>query len=619
VSSLDINAGSITVDAGSKIDVTGGGYAGGYQPGNASPNGRTLGNTTVGGSYNRTGGSYGGYGGISSMASSVPNAIYGDFANPNDVGSGGGSGSDWGGSGSLYWGGNGGGLARIKAAGITVNGSIVADGGGSAYGAGGSGGGIRIEATSIAGTGVITANGGGNSTLSSYINGGGGGGRIALYYDTMTLPSVNVKTFGGTSGGGTPYYGSAGTVYLWSNSLTSGQLIFNANNVVTTGEGSSKLPFVGKGTVLSAAIDSLTATGSPWLSGSLKGLKFKPDTTKAAVFTVIENTANTLFIDPAEGDIVAATPIGGAYVGSRTLDNMTITVKDGAKLMTVDEHSFNGELVVDGGTVTIGNAAVINAGALTVKNGGVLTHAYANATDTYRLDFNVAGGVSIDSTSKIDVSGRGYLGGYQSGNSSPNGRTLGNTTAGGSYNRAGGSYGGYGGISNMAGSVSNAIYGDFANPEDVGSGGSSGSDWSGASSPYWGGNGGGLVRIKSGGDVTIYGQILASGGGSIYGSGGSGGGIMIEAAGAVSGGGYLYARGGAVSANSTGGGGGGRMAVYYGLQTTAPTFQTPPDLSSPVPPAPPPVPTLTWDASGGTSSGGSAYYGGAGTLYQQAK
>ncbi len=56
-----------------------------------------------------------------------------------------------------------------------------------------------------------------------------------------------------------------------------------------------------------------------------------------------------------------------------------------------------------------------------VINGGVLTHTANTTTQTHKLDLTVAEQVIVDATSKIDVSGKGYL----------PGRTTGNTTEGG--------------------------------------------------------------------------------------------------------------------------------------------------------------------------------------------
>jgi len=74
------------------------------------------------------------------------------------------------------------------------------------------------------------------------------------------------------------------------------------------------------------------------------------------------------------------------------------------------------------------------------------------------LRLTVAGEVLVDASSKIDVSGRGYLGNY----------TLGNTTTGGATGTSGGSYGGLG---CSDGGSANAVYGDHRDPNELGSGG----------------------------------------------------------------------------------------------------------------------------------------------------
>ena len=96
--------------------------------------------------------------------------------------------------------------------------------------------------------------------------------------------------------------------------------------------------------------------------------------------------------------------------------------------------------------------------SLQLINGAVLTHSANTATETHKLDLTVTGEVVVDSTSRIDVGGKGYL----------PGRTAGNTAAGGATGRAGGSYGGSG---LQAGSPTNVVYGSYALPDDSGSGG----------------------------------------------------------------------------------------------------------------------------------------------------
>src|ERR1051325_1401545 len=184
----------------SRIDVSTRGYLGARSGSNGNNEGRTLGNAS--GSTLRFGGSYGGPGwGIISGAA---NSVYGDFRNPNELGRGGGSDS-----GSA---GNGGGLVRLKANSLSVNGSIVADGGEGAGDttAGGSGGGIKIDVTALTGAGTIHANGGeGDDQLDNA--GGGGGGRIAILYTTNNAFDFSkLQAVGGRSVG----RAAPGTIFL---------------------------------------------------------------------------------------------------------------------------------------------------------------------------------------------------------------------------------------------------------------------------------------------------------------------------------------------------------------------------------------------------------------------
>jgi hypothetical protein len=202
--SLDLTViGSLLIDAGGSIDVSARGYLGGNRPGNSGNRyGKTLGN--VDGSYYRSGGGYGGLGG--KLGVDARNDIYGDPLEPDELGSGGG------GRAGYNQGGDGGGLIRISASTIQLNGSIKADGGdgtdGTYYAGGGSGGGIRIHAGSLIGDGSIGAGGGdGGGNFGC----GGGGGRIAVYYsNTLSLPPANITATGGS--GAEP--GHDGTVFF---------------------------------------------------------------------------------------------------------------------------------------------------------------------------------------------------------------------------------------------------------------------------------------------------------------------------------------------------------------------------------------------------------------------
>jgi len=351
------------------------------------------------------------------------------------------------------------------------------------------------------------------------------------------------------SGGSTARSGGAGTVYLKSSADGTDRLVVD-NRGIDAGEDSTELPWIGKGVITDLTADTLTASGANWQPGSLKGMRFVPDVTQSRYFTVIDNGATTLRIDPSEGDLTQVAARGSNYAGTYILTGMTVTGK--ARLKSYDPFIIRDDLVVDGATFA---TTSVGAGRLTVKNGGMLTQPRTTTTKAYSLELNV-NNIYVEALSKIDVSGRGYLGGYSGGNNTSIGRTNLNTNSGGSNGGSGGSYGGSGGW--YSGAV-NSVYGDPVNPNEVGSGG--GTEYS----TYPSGNGGGLLRIKAG-TLQLEGNILADGGsGSTVGGGGSGGGIRIDA-GVLSGAGNVFARGGWAD-NGRGGGGGGRIAIYSETMT----------------------------------------------------
>jgi hypothetical protein len=185
-----------------------------------------------------------------------------------------------------------------------------------------------------------------------------------------------------------------------------------------------------------------------------------------------------------------------------------LTVIAGGRVAVTSTLTLNVPLTLTGGslqvdgtltsslplTVSASNLTAdrIVAPALSVTSGGVLTSLTSTETRMRKLEVQVAGTLLVDATSRIDVSGNGYLAG----------RTTGNTTVGGATGAGGGSYGGRGGI--WFGST-NALYGDFADPDDWGSGGAHLA-------------GGGLVRVTAG-TFSLGGRILANG----FGGGGGAG------------------------------------------------------------------------------------------------
>jgi len=173
----------------------------------------------------------------------------------------------------------------------------------------------------------------------------------------------------------------------------------------------------------------------------------------------------------------------------------------------------------------------------------------------FKVDVN-ANTVTIDGTSQIDVTNRGFLGGSRPGNPfGRNGMTLGfvEGSAGGSAAGTGGSYGGLGGA--PVDGIANPVYGSSTDTNEPGSGGSVAGTLAGV-----GGNGGGLIRVVAG-VLQLDGTIASNGGAGFSGGGGSGGGIRLDV-GTLSGTGLVTADG-RESTGSGGGGGGGRIAIYY--------------------------------------------------------
>jgi hypothetical protein len=225
-----------------------------------------------------------------------------------------------------------------------------------------------------------------------------------------------------------------------------------------------------------------------------------------------------------------------AVAGARPLQGATIVLSQATVISTEDLSYDGADLVVSNCTVTIAGAHQFSS--LAVVKGGLVTHPASTASQEFRMELAIQGQLQIDATSSIDVTGAGYL----------PGRTLGNTTVGAAGGAAGGSYGGTGGTSYYGGTA-NRGYGDYANPNELGSGGG------------YNGTGAGLVRIICS-EAWIDGAVLANGtAGGWNQAGGSGGGILLRT-GLLKGSGQIAATGGHGELDG-GSGSGGRVAVYY--------------------------------------------------------
>lgn len=165
----------------------------------------------------RSGGGYGGIGGLFNTLSG--SSVYGTADNPSQPGSGGGGAYS-------TTGGSGGGLVRIESQNgrVEINGIIRANGLKPGHYGSGSGGGIYIHCSVFAGSGMITANGGDSAD-----DGAGAGGRIAVIYDPEEPvhpgsgggSGQNAGAFGG-SGGGLIHLSVYDTLVLNGSLLASG-------------------------------------------------------------------------------------------------------------------------------------------------------------------------------------------------------------------------------------------------------------------------------------------------------------------------------------------------------------------------------------------------------------
>lgn len=523
---LIIDAKDMRIDAGSSLDVSGRGYRGGRANINWDT-GITLGG--IAGSAGGGGGSYGGKGG--GYSGSQSGLIYGDPRNPVYLGSGGGN---WGGNSS----GAGGGRISINASNsLQIDGSLHAEGGvasGSASGDG-SGGSILIHTSLFSGTGSISANGGGHASLGVGGTGvSGGGGRVAIYCDSLdqtnNLGSLrNVSAFPGRDNYDTAA-ASAGTVYFKYNQGAE-ELFIDGNSASSTASGATPLPHIGSGTTVAVTGDTLTLDGQvPLLPGGLAGVRLNPDTTQQENFAVKANGASSItVVTPNEHGVafLSIAAVGLKYGGVQGYDNLTF--RRGGNLLLDDPL-----------TVT---------GTLSLAEYGLMSHLAATDTFTSGLKLTV-GNFLIDATGRIDVTGCGYRGGRANINYDP-GLTAGNLP--GSAGGAGGSHGGLGG--SYSGAIAAPVYDSYTAPVDLGGGGG---NWGVAAS----GAGGGRVLINAT-SLSLNGMIVANGGlGSSAVSGNGAGGTVNITATTLAGTGSIQAQGGASSQGV--GGGGGRVALRYG-------------------------------------------------------
>jgi MYXO-CTERM domain-containing protein len=460
----------------------------------------TLTRTCVGGGGQYAGGSYGGRGGGNSAAS------YGTLDAPQELGSGGAYG-DYSRAGS-----NGGGLIRITAGTLIVDGAILnngVDNTPTGYSAGGgSGGGIRIDATTVSGGGLIRALGGPAS------GGGGAGGRISINYTTWSFAGQITA-----SGGSGSVAGAQGTVRLKS-----------AANVLTVLNGRYDLGSAHSyASVLLTGNAWLTLSGTPTVTAMIQipaGNKLSLNSSSALTNATISNNI--------EGTLEINAPF---TLGAQTVPGTLI----------VNADSTLGNVTATG---TIELNATLNVPNLTLNAPARMTHAAGNALSS----LNATGTVLVGNLASIDLDIKGL-----GPSTTYNPITLSVANWGGQY--CGGTNGGLGWGN------SSPQYGTAEQPIYLGSGGCFG-DYSRQGHP-----GGGRMRIVAN-TFRLDGTFSARGGDSNptgYSAGGGSGGSTWITAQTFTGVGNFYFTGGPASG---GGGGGGRVSIDFAANTFTGSINT---------------------------------------------
>ncbi|MCX2802078.1 fibronectin type III domain-containing protein [Microbulbifer thermotolerans] len=446
------------------------------------------------GEHWKSGGSYGGPGGADPTTGTVA-STFGSIEAPMDFGVGG-YGAD-----ATVQGSRGGGAIKLVASNkFEVYGDILANGEYLRDVGAGSGGSIWIEAKELIGSSstLIEASGG-----RGYYAGTGGGGRIAIYYDSLTgfNPVDRIFARAGYNYSNATAYGGPGTVYLYDRSLPS-------NN--------AKLQIINRGT--STAYEPYQLSGQVDIPIYFEDLRI-----------IIDESVN--LSTPLSFKDAVVTLKDGVHLGSAISGNGygSVYVKSEG-----DFTVANNNLVVDGYTLELPQDYSFDS--ITVKNSGKITTPAASGTFTSGITLT-ANDFYISSNSYIDVSSKGRL------------------PEEGEHWKSGGSYGGLGGVDPTTGTVA-STFGSVEAPVDFGMGGY------GADATVQGSRGGGAIKLIASNKFEVYGDILANGEYLRDVGAGSGGSIWVEAKELIGSSGTLIEASGG-RGYYAGTGGGGRIAIYY--------------------------------------------------------
>jgi Bacterial Ig-like domain/F5/8 type C domain len=540
--SVDVKADTVYVACGGAIETSGAGY-----PNNVSYPGATQ-------PYAYTGGAHIGAPVWNQTVTNAWGMTFGSVYRPQE------------GGGGAYQGAPGGGVVRVVATQLQLEGWIRAAGGDASGSRSGAGGSIWITASRIAGSGLIDAHGG-----AAYYE-AGGGGAVAIEYTDRTSVLPTIFTRGGSSS--VSYAGGVGTYYLKGPDSVYGDLTVDAAG---GNADAAVLPSLGAGIAQSGSsgatlVTDRSATIPPYFAGNWVEISTSTGTLKGT-WRIATTSAKTVTLTPNGSETISVQP-GDKWQGVYRFDN--IHSPGGGAIKSADPIRLSGSVAIDGPknnwpplelldaisapaadlTITGGfGFSTVSANSIALKSGGTM-YAPRFAGSPAAMSITTTGAFSVDGN--IEQSGRGY----------PDTTTY--PSAIKPYAYIGGSHVGAGTWADAR-----STFGSVYRPSESGGG------------AYSGSGGGGVVRINAGA-LALNGWIHANGTDNTGGRTGAGGSIWITT-GKLSGSGAIEAHGGAAYWES---GAGGSVAIEY----TDPTSVLPSVLTR-----------------GGTSS--QYQTGGTGTLY----
>ncbi|CAB1061810.1 hypothetical protein D1BOALGB6SA_6585, partial [Olavius sp. associated proteobacterium Delta 1] len=202
---------------------------------------------------------------------------------------------------------------------------------------------------------------------------GGGGGRVAVYYgDISGFDTANIVAYGGTGRRGR---GGAGTVFLKDSSQAYGELIIDNNG----GSGETPLRSVGSGVITDLSATVLTDENADFPlpdpdTGALglEGLELNPNIEQERTFTIIDNTATTITINAADGDLTEVAQVGNRYIGVYTFDTLTVSGESKVTAQDIVEIAEGGSLTVNGASLEVALLDDSVASVVDTANGTVI-------------------------------------------------------------------------------------------------------------------------------------------------------------------------------------------------------------------------------------------------------